>query len=107
MDAARSRRRGAARAGGDAGDAPLGGVRVVDFGVGGVGPFAATLLAWLGADVVKVESPDEFILTVRPTSGGISSTYLALNQGKRSVKLNLKEPDEPRSPQASSQAPTS
>ena len=37
---------------------PLADVRVVDFGVGGVGPFAATLLAWLGADVVKVEAPE-------------------------------------------------
>ena len=69
---------------------PLTGVRVVDFGVGGVGPFGATLLGWLGADVVKVEAPNEFILTVRPTAGGISTTYLALNQGKRSVALDLK-----------------
>ncbi|HEY6076527.1 MAG TPA: CoA transferase [Gaiella sp.] len=69
---------------------PLADVRVVDFGVGGVGPFAATLLAWLGADVVKVEAPNEFILDVRPTVGGLSTTYLALNQGKRSVRLDLK-----------------
>ena len=63
----------------------------MDFGVGGVGPFAATLLAWLGADVVKVEAPNEFILFVRPTVGGLSTTYLALNQGKRSVQLDLKD----------------
>ncbi len=69
---------------------PLAGVRVVDFGVGGVGPFAATLLAWLGANVVKVEAPNEFILSVRPTVQGLSTTYLALNQGKRSVALDLK-----------------
>ena len=69
---------------------PLAGVRVVDFGIGGVGPFGATLLAWLGADVVKVEAPNEFILSVRPTAGGLSTTYLALNQGKRSVALDLK-----------------
>ena len=73
---------------------PLAGVRVVDFGVGGVGPFAATLLAWLGADVVKVEAPNEFILFVRPTVGGLSTTYLALNQGKRSVQLDLKDDDD-------------
>ena len=70
---------------------PLANVRVVDFGVGGVGPFAATLLAWLGADVVKVEAPNEFILSVRPTVAGLSTTYLALNQGKRSVRLDLKD----------------
>ncbi len=73
---------------------PLAGVRVVDFGVGGVGPFSATLLAWLGADVVKVEAPNEFILAVRPTVGGLSSTYLALNQGKRSVSLDLKQEED-------------
>jgi crotonobetainyl-CoA:carnitine CoA-transferase CaiB-like acyl-CoA transferase len=73
-------------------DRPLAGVRVVDFGVGGVGPYSATLLAWLGADVVKVEAPNEFILDVRPTLDGLSTTYLALNQGKRSVSLDLKQP---------------
>jgi len=77
--------------GGRAGQ-PLAGVRVVDLGVGGVGPFAATLLGWLGADVVKVEAPNEFIMSVRPTVAGISSTYFAINQGKRSVQLNLKQP---------------
>jgi crotonobetainyl-CoA:carnitine CoA-transferase CaiB-like acyl-CoA transferase len=75
-------------------DRPLAGVRVVDFGVGGVGPFSATLLAWLGADVVKVEAPNEFILAVRPTVDGMSSTYLALNQGKRSVSLDLKSAED-------------
>ncbi len=73
---------------------PLEGLRVLDFGVGGVGPFSATLLAWLGADVIKIEAPNEFIHAVRPTSNGISTTYLAINQGKRSVRLDLKhEPD--------------
>jgi CoA:oxalate CoA-transferase len=76
-------------------DAPTGpgllsGVRVVDFGIGGVAPYAGTLLAWFGADVVKVEAPNEFIHAVRPTLNGTSTTYLALNQGKRSVSLNLK-----------------
>lgn len=73
---------------------PLAGIRVVDFGVGGVGPFAATLLGWLGADVVKIEAPNEFILAVRPTVGGVSTTYSALNQGKRSVALDLKQADD-------------
>jgi crotonobetainyl-CoA:carnitine CoA-transferase CaiB-like acyl-CoA transferase len=73
---------------------PLEGVRVVDLGVGGVGPFAATLLGWLGADVVKVEAPNEFILTVGPTVRSVSTTYLALNQGKRSVKLDLKNKED-------------
>ena len=86
---ARRARRVASRGTGDPSH-PLAGVRVVDFGVGGVGPFAATLLGWLGANVVKIEAPNEFILAVRPTVDGLSTTYLALNQGKRSVSLNLK-----------------
>jgi crotonobetainyl-CoA:carnitine CoA-transferase CaiB-like acyl-CoA transferase len=73
---------------------PLEGIRVLDLGVGGVGPFAGALLAWLGADVIKVEAPNEFIHAVRPLVGGLSTTYLSLNQGKRSVSLNIKTPVE-------------
>ncbi len=75
---------------------PLAGVRVVDFGVGGVGPFTATLLAWLGADVVKVEAPNEFIhaASVGPMANGVSTTYMAINQGKRSIRLDLKQADD-------------
>jgi crotonobetainyl-CoA:carnitine CoA-transferase CaiB-like acyl-CoA transferase len=72
-------------------EAPLTGVRVVDFGVGGVGPFAGSMLATLGADVVKIEAPNEFIHAVRPTADGLSTTYSALNVGKRSLQLNLKD----------------
>lgn len=69
---------------------PLAGVRVLDMGVGGVGPFAAALLAWLGADVIKIEAPNDFILDVAPMTRGVSAAYLALNAGKRSVQLNLR-----------------
>jgi crotonobetainyl-CoA:carnitine CoA-transferase CaiB-like acyl-CoA transferase len=69
---------------------PLAGLRVLDMGVGGVGPFAGALLAWLGADVIKVEAPNEFILEVAPLTGGVSAAYLALNAGKRSIALNLR-----------------
>lgn len=71
-------------------DAPLAGLRVVDLGVGGVGPFAPMLLATLGADVVKVEPPSDFVHQIGPRSRGISTTYLACNAGKRSVCLDLK-----------------
>jgi CoA:oxalate CoA-transferase len=71
---------------------PLDGIRVVDFGVGGVAPFAGVLLAALGADVVKVEAPNEFIHAVRPHADGVATTYSALNAGKRSADLNLKDP---------------
>lgn len=79
---------------GEAPELPLAGLRVVDFGVGGVGPFAGSLLGTLGAEVIKIEAPNEFIHAVRPTAEGLASTYSALNVAKRSVQLNLKRPDE-------------
>ena len=37
---------------------PLRGIRVANFGVGGVAPWASSLLAQLGATVVKIEAPN-------------------------------------------------
>lgn len=70
---------------------PLNGTRVVDFGIGGVGPWAGSQLAQLGAMVVKVEAPNEFILDVLPRWRNATTTYRALNLGKRSVTLDLKD----------------
>lgn len=69
------------------GGGPLAGVRVLDLGVIIAAPFASTLIANLGADVVKVEPPagDPF----RPYGLG----FVAYNQGKRSVALDLKRPE--------------
>lgn len=72
---------------------PLAGLRVVDFGVGGVAPFAGSMLATLGADVIKIEAPNEFIHAVRPEADGLATTYSALNVGKQSRALNLKQPE--------------
>jgi crotonobetainyl-CoA:carnitine CoA-transferase CaiB-like acyl-CoA transferase len=71
---------------------PLRGLNVLDFGIGGVAPFAGSLLAQLGACVIKVEAPNDFIHAVRPASQSLSTTYSALNVGKRSTDLNLKDP---------------
>ncbi len=77
----------------------LGGVKVLDVGEGVSGPCAARTLAWLGADVVKVE-PLEGDLSRRmgPFSGGVphpekSALFLALNAGKRGVALDLDSDD--------------
>lgn len=70
---------------------PLTGARIADFGIGGVGPWAGSLLAQLGATVVKIEAPNEFILEVLPSWRTATTTYRALNLGKRSVSLNLKD----------------
>lgn len=65
---------------------PLDGVRVVEFGRFITAPYAAMLLADLGADVVKVESPtgDPF----RAWPDGRSPRFAAYNRGKRSVVVN-------------------
>jgi len=70
---------------------PLDGLRVVDLGIGGVGPFAPMILGRLGADVVKVEPPFDFVHTIGPWVDGLSTTYMTCNATKRSVPLNLKD----------------
>ena len=71
---------------------PLTGIRVLELGAYISGPYAAALLAALGADVVKVEPPlggDAFRRGV-----DIDSHYFAqYNAGKRSLAVNLKHPD--------------
>jgi alpha-methylacyl-CoA racemase len=64
---------------------PLEGIRVVEFaGIGPV-PFAATMLADMGADVVRIERPGT---GPRPESVAAN----VLDRGRRSVSLNLKDP---------------
>ncbi len=77
------------------GSGSLAGVRVLEVGVFMAAPFAAMQLADLGADVVKVESPDggEPVRSTGPFVEGESSPFLRLNRGKRSVALDLKSDD--------------
>jgi len=68
----------------------LAGVEVVDLSRVLAGPFAAQALAELGADVVKVESPDgDPARRIGPFVGGRSLYFASLNTGKRSVVLDL------------------
>ena len=74
---------------------PLRGVRVLDLTVYQHGPYASTILANLGADVIKVEEvrsgdPGRYAWYSRPL--GLSSFFEAHNHGKRSVALDLKQP---------------
>src|SRR6516162_6756478 len=57
------------------------------------GPYCTMLLADLGADVIKVESPagDDTRSWVPPTRDGVATYYLAINRNKRSVVLKLKD----------------
>src|SRR5882757_10399447 len=78
----------------DAPAGPLSGVLVADFSRVLAGPYCTMLLADLGADVIKVESPggDDTRQWMPPvTEDGRSTYYLAINRNKRSVALNLKD----------------
>ncbi|GGQ75135.1 CaiB/BaiF CoA transferase family protein [Streptomyces flaveolus] len=70
------------------GDGPLSGVRVVELAAIGPGPFAAMLLADLGADVVRVDRPGGPGLAIDPALD-------VTNRNKRSVIVDLKSPDGP------------
>jgi crotonobetainyl-CoA:carnitine CoA-transferase CaiB-like acyl-CoA transferase len=66
---------------------------VADFSRVLAGPYATMLLADLGADVIKVESPagDDTRNWVPPTRAGVSTYYLAINRNKRSVAMDLSD----------------
>src|SRR2546429_3539813 len=78
---------------------PLAGVRVLAFTQLGAGPFAMTLLADLGADIVKVEDPSsggDEARRVPPFNDPAAADGLyfqALNRGARSLTLNLRAPE--------------
>jgi crotonobetainyl-CoA:carnitine CoA-transferase CaiB-like acyl-CoA transferase len=77
-----------------AGSGPLSGLLVADFSRVLAGPYCTMLLADLGANVIKVESPggDDTRSWVPPvTEDGVSTYFLAINRNKRSVALNLKD----------------
>jgi crotonobetainyl-CoA:carnitine CoA-transferase CaiB-like acyl-CoA transferase len=72
----------------------LDGVRVLDMSEGVAGPYAASMLGDLGADVIKVERPggDWARTSGRPMGEEFSSCFVAMNRNKRAIGLNLQEP---------------
>jgi len=72
----------------------LDGIRVLDLSRLLPGPFLTMILADMGADVVKIEDPrvGDYMRAFPPAKGGISGRFLAVNRGKRSLALDLKDP---------------
>ena len=65
---------------------PLEGLKVVEMAGIGPGPFCAMLLADMGADVVRIDR--------RMPAAGVDKKYQILNRGRRSISLDLKDPDD-------------
>jgi crotonobetainyl-CoA:carnitine CoA-transferase CaiB-like acyl-CoA transferase len=87
--------------GSDGASGPLEGIHVLDLSRVLAGPYAAMILGDLGANVIKVEQPESGDDTRKwgppfiATPDGPESTYfLSANRNKRSVTVDLKDPDE-------------
>jgi crotonobetainyl-CoA:carnitine CoA-transferase CaiB-like acyl-CoA transferase len=74
---------------------PLEGVKVVELGQNFAGPITSQILGQLGADVVKVERPgngDDARGWGPPFVGDTGASFHAVNQNKRAITLDLKQP---------------
>src|SRR5262252_5342136 len=73
---------------------PLTGIRVLDLGTRIAAPFAATLLADFGAEVIKVELPGsgDFMRSIGPFVDGYSLWWAVEGRNKKSITLDLRQP---------------
>jgi len=74
---------------------PLAGCRVIDFTRALAGPFCTMVLGDLGADVIKVEALPDGDMTRQwdPHHRNVSVYFLSCNRNKRSLAINLRNPD--------------
>ncbi|GAA5525223.1 acetyl-CoA:oxalate CoA-transferase [Microbulbifer aestuariivivens] len=77
---------------------PLAGLRILDFSTLLPGPYATMLMADMGADVLRIESPQrpDMLRALPPYVGAggeqVSAAHATINRNKRSLALNLKDP---------------
>ncbi|AWM93695.1 carnitine dehydratase [Pseudomonas sp. 31-12] len=74
---------------------PLASLKVLDFSTLLPGPFASLLLADMGAEVLRIESPTrmDLLRVLPPHDHGVSASHAYLNRNKRSLALDLKQPE--------------
>ena len=72
---------------------PLASLKVLDFSTLLPGPFASLLLADMGAEVLRIESPNrpDLLRELPPHDHGVSASHGYLNRNKRSLALDLKQ----------------
>lgn len=75
-------------------DGPLKGIRIIDMTTMLSGPWATMILADQGADVIKIETlgRGDHIRSLGHRSGGMSAMFLNINRNKRSLSIDLKDP---------------
>lgn len=73
---------------------PLSSLKILDFSTLLPGPYASMMLADLGAEILRIESPTrpDIVRTLWPQVKGGSATHATLNRSKKSLALNLKYP---------------
>ncbi|MDW3220520.1 MAG: CoA transferase [Acidimicrobiales bacterium] len=76
-------------------DGPMQGIKILDLSIALTGPYAASLLADQGADVIKVERPGigDIARFVGVMVNGMSALYLVCNRGKRSIAVDMQTPE--------------
>ena len=76
--------------------APLKGIKVIDWTQVQSGPSCTQMLAWMGAEVIKVEKVqggDPTRNEMNDVDGSYSLYFLQLNANKKSITLNMKDPE--------------